>query len=126
MDDTQLIKDAVKDYDLIFLVACMGGSTGTGATPVIAELCNDMGITCIAIITTPFRFEGKKRNERAREGAIELQRFADMIVEISYKDLTKTLSSKLLLYEVFKIADDVILKSMERIVKYLKTEDVFT
>lgn len=121
MDDIQTIENEIKGYDLIFLVACLGGCTGTGATPVIVELCKDMEITCIAIITTPFLFEGKKRGERARKGLLAVKKFADMTIEISYTDLMKTLSSQLLLIEVHKIADDVILKSMENIFKYLKT-----
>ena len=81
-ESKELIEEMLKDTDLVFVTAGMGGGTGTGAAPVVASIAKEMGILTIAVVTKPFRFEGKKRMENAENGIKELKNVVDTLVVI--------------------------------------------
>ncbi len=102
------IRDLLKDADMVFLAAGMGGGTGTGATPVIAKIGKEMGILTVAVVTKPFTFEGKVRMKHAEEGLEELKEWVDTLIIISNDKLLLLGSPQERLYEMFKKADDVL------------------
>lgn len=102
------IRDVLKDADMVFLAAGMGGGTGTGATPVIASLCKEMGILTVAVVTKPFSFEGKLRMKQAEEGLEELKKYVDTLITIPNDKLILLGAPQERLYEMFKKADDVL------------------
>lgn len=102
------IRDILKDADMVFLAAGMGGGTGTGATPVIASLCKEMGILTVAVVTKPFSFEGKLRMKQAEEGLEELRKYVDTLITIPNDKLILLGAPQERLYEMFKKADDVL------------------
>ncbi|MCS7150327.1 MAG: cell division protein FtsZ [Caldimicrobium sp.] len=102
------IRDCLKDADMVFLAAGMGGGTGTGATPVIASLCKEMGILTVAVVTKPFTFEGKVRIKQAEEGIEELKKYVDTLITIPNDKLILLGAPQERLYEMFKKADDVL------------------
>lgn len=82
------IADALKDTDMVFITAGMGGGTGTGAAPIVAEIAREMGILTIGIVTKPFQFEGKRRMAQAEQGIAALREQVDSLVVILMKDLS--------------------------------------
>ncbi|MGC9109473.1 MAG: cell division protein FtsZ [Caldimicrobium sp.] len=102
------LRDVLKDADMVFLAAGMGGGTGTGATPVIASLCKEMGILTVAVVTKPFSFEGKLRMKQAEEGLEELKKYVDTLITIPNDKLILLGAPQEKLYEMFKKADDVL------------------
>lgn len=102
------IRDCLKDADMVFLAAGMGGGTGTGATPVIASLCKEMGILTVAVVTKPFTFEGKIRIKQAEDGIEELKKYVDTLITIPNDKLILLGAPQERLYEMFKKADDVL------------------
>jgi len=102
------IRDVLKDADMVFLAAGMGGGTGTGATPVIAQICKEMGILTVAVVTKPFTFEGKLRIKQAEEGLDELKKYVDTLITIPNDKLLLLGAPQERLYEMFKKADDVL------------------
>ncbi|MGB9760872.1 MAG: cell division protein FtsZ [Caldimicrobium thiodismutans] len=102
------LRDLLKDADMVFLAAGMGGGTGTGATPFIASLCKEMGILTVAVVTKPFSFEGKLRMKQAEEGLEELKKHVDTLITIPNDKLILLGAPQERLYEMFKKADDVL------------------
>lgn len=102
------IRDCLKDADMVFLAAGMGGGTGTGATPIIASLCKEMGILTVAVVTKPFTFEGKIRIKQAEDGIEELKKYVDTLITIPNDKLILLGAPQERLYEMFKKADDVL------------------
>lgn len=102
------IRDCLKDADMVFLAAGMGGGTGTGATPVIASICKEMGILTVAVVTKPFTFEGKIRIKQAEDGIEELKKYVDTLITIPNDKLILLGAPQERLYEMFKKADDVL------------------
>lgn len=102
------IREVLKDADMVFLAAGMGGGTGTGASPVIAALCKEMGILTVGVVTKPFSFEGKIRTKQAEEGLEEIKKFVDTLVTIPNDKLILLGAPNERLYEMFKRADDVL------------------
>jgi len=82
-EDKELIKEAVKDADLIFITSGFGGGTGTGASPVVASVCKELGILTVAVITMPFSFEGSRRTSLAKEGLEKIKNKVDTLISIS-------------------------------------------
>ena len=80
LENKNIIKAALKDTDILMIVAGMGGGTGTGGAPVVAQISREIGIWTIAIVTTPFRFEGRRRVRNAEKGILELKEVADMTI----------------------------------------------
>ncbi|MFN4196686.1 MAG: cell division protein FtsZ [Caldimicrobium sp.] len=102
------IREILKDADMVFLAAGMGGGTGTGASPVFASICKEMGILTVGVVTKPFTFEGKIRAKQAEEGIEELKKYVDTLITIPNDKLILLGSPTEKLYEMFKRADDVL------------------
>ena len=94
--------------DLVFITAGMGGGTGTGAAPVVAEVAKEMGILVIGIVTKPFLFEGKARKLRADRGTEKLKNSVDDLIVVLNDKLLKTTDSKVTLNQAFTLADNVL------------------
>ena len=102
------IREILKDADMVFLAAGMGGGTGTGASPVIASICKELGILTVGVVTKPFTFEGKMRIKQAEEGLEELKKYVDTLITIPNDKLLSFGSPTAKLREMFKLADDVL------------------
>ena len=109
------ITESLKGSDLVFITAGMGGGTGTGAAPVIAQIAKELGILTVAIVTKPFQFENKKRMENAEKGIAELKKYVDTIVIIPNERLLTILPEKTTLVEAFRYADDVLRQGIQGI-----------
>jgi len=106
---------AVDGADMIFITAGMGGGTGTGAAPVVAEIAKELGILTIAIVTTPFSFEGVYRARVAEEGVIRLRERADSIIVIPNERLLSMCDANVSIEAAFKMVDDVLFQSVQGI-----------
>lgn len=102
------LREILKDADMVFLAAGMGGGTGTGASPVFAKICKEMGILTVGVVTKPFTFEGKIRAKQAEEGIEELKQYVDTLITIPNDKLILLGAPTEKLYEMFKRADDVL------------------
>jgi cell division protein FtsZ len=109
------IREVLEGADMVFLTAGMGGGTGTGAIPVVAEIARSMGILTVAVVTKPFLFEGKKKQDSAEKGIIELERFVDSLITIPNQKLLPVLGNKVSLIDAFKAANDVLLDAVQGI-----------
>jgi cell division protein FtsZ len=109
------LQDVLEDTDLIFITAGMGGGTGTGAAPYIAELSREKDILTVAVVTKPFMFEGKKRMDNARQGIEKLSESVDTIIVIPNDKLLEITDKKATLLEAFDIADDVLKQGIQGI-----------
>jgi cell division protein FtsZ len=112
-------RDEIKPYlegaDMIFITAGMGGGTGTGAAPVIAEIARECSILTIAVVTKPFQFEGKKRNVQAEEGIAQLREAVDTLIVVPNQRLLSLGGRNLSLLEAFKKADDILYQAVKGI-----------
>jgi cell division protein FtsZ len=109
------IKKALEGADMVFVTAGMGGGTGTGSAPVIAEIAKDMGILTVAVVTRPFRFEGPRRARIADEGIDNLRDHVDTVIVIPNDRLLNVVEKKATLIEAFKEADDVLRQGVQGI-----------
>lgn len=109
------ITEMLKDSDLVFITAGMGGGTGTGAAPVVAQIAKDMGILTIAVVTKPFNFEGRKRMENAERGLEGLKKYVDTLVVIPNDKLLKLVPKGTPIVEAFRYADDVLRQGIQGI-----------
>ena len=109
------ISEILKDCDLVFITAGMGGGTGTGAAPVVAQIAKEMGILTIAVVTKPFGFEGRKRQENAERGLENLRKYVDTLVIIPNDKLLKLVPQKTPIIEAFLYADDVLRQGIQGI-----------
>ncbi len=109
------ISEILKDTDLVFITAGMGGGTGTGAAPVVAQLAKEMGILTIAVVTKPFSFEGKKRMENAEKGLENLKKYVDTLVIIPNDKLFQLVPKDTPAVEAFNYADDVLRQGIQGI-----------
>ena len=109
------ISEILKDCDLVFITAGMGGGTGTGAAPVVAQIAKEMGILTIAVVTKPFGFEGRKRLENAEKGLENLRKYVDTLVIIPNDKLLKIVPQKTPIIEAFLYADDVLRQGIQGI-----------
>ncbi len=115
MEDRERIAEILEGADMVFITAGMGGGTGTGAAPVVAEVARDMGILTVAVVTKPFPFEGRKRMQIADEGIHQLQQQVDSLITIPNERLLAVLGSSASLIEAFKAANDVLLGAVQGI-----------
>jgi cell division protein FtsZ len=115
MEDRDRIADALTGADMVFITAGMGGGTGTGGAPVVAEVAREMGILTVAVVTRPFPFEGKKRTAIADEGMKELQQHVDSLITIPNEKLLDVLGKHTSLLDAFKAANDVLLGAVQGI-----------
>lgn len=115
LEDRDRIAESLHGADMVFITAGMGGGTGTGAAPVVAEIAKDMGILTVAVVTRPFPFEGKKRMQIADYGMKELQQHVDSLITIPNERLLDVLGKNASLLEAFKTANDVLLGAVQGI-----------
>jgi cell division protein FtsZ len=115
LESASAIKDALEDSHMVFITAGFGGGTGTGAAPVIAEICKELGALTVAVVTKPFSFEGKKRSRQALEGIEELKKVADTVITIPNDRLRGLASKNAKMIEMFKKADEILLHSVKGI-----------
>lgn len=111
----ETIKKSLEGSHMVFITAGFGGGTGTGAAPVIAKLCKEMGALTVAVVTKPFSFEGKKRMKQAEEGINELKKYADTVITIPNDRMRGLASKNAKMTEMFKKADEVLLHSVKGI-----------
>ena len=109
------IRPCLEGADMIFITAGMGGGTGTGAAPVIAEIARECSILTIAVVTKPFQFEGKKRNIQAEEGIAQLREVVDTLIVVPNQRLLSLGGRNLSLLEAFKKADDILYQAVKGI-----------
>ncbi len=115
LEDRERIKELVSGTDMLFITAGMGGGTGTGAAPVVAEMAREMGVLTVAVVTKPFPFEGPKRMKAAEEGIAELGKYVDSIITIPNAKLLTSLGKNTTLLDAFKAANDVLLGAVQGI-----------
>lgn len=115
MEDRERIAEVLAGADMVFITAGMGGGTGTGGAPVVAEVARDLGILTVAVVTKPFPFEGKKRMKIAELGIKELQERVDSLITIPNERLLSVLGSNTSLLEAFKEANNVLLGAVQGI-----------
>lgn len=120
------IKELMKDTEMVFITAGMGGGTGTGAAPVIAKLAKDMGILTVAVVTKPFFFEGPQRMKNAESGIAELSQNVDSIVTIPNDLLLKTADKKITINDSFKLADEVLRQGVEGIIEVIAQNGIIS
>jgi cell division protein FtsZ len=109
------IIEVLKGSDMVFLTAGMGGGTGTGAAPVVAEVAKELGILTVAVVTRPFAFEGRKRMEVAEQGIKELTKHVDSLITIPNDKLLSVLGKNITLLNAFKAANNVLLGAVQGI-----------
>ena len=107
LEDRERIADSIRGADMLFITAGMGGGTGTGAAPVVAQVAKEMGILTVAVVTKPFGFEGK-RQRSAQAGIEELSKFVDSLIVIPNDKLMEVLGDDVSMKDAFKAADDVL------------------
>ena len=115
IEDRDEIADVLSGADMVFITAGMGGGTGTGATPIVAEVAKEMGILTVAVVTRPFPFEGKKRSSIAEKGIAELSEYVDSLITIPNEKLLDVLGKEASLLEAFKAANNVLLGAVKGI-----------
>jgi cell division protein FtsZ len=108
LEDVEKIREVLKGADMVFITAGLGGGTGTGGGPVIAEVAREMGALTVAIVTKPFHFEGKKRMKQAEEGLANLRMTADALITIPNQRLLSISGKSMTLLEAFKKADEIL------------------
>jgi len=109
----------MQDTDMVFITAGMGGGTGTGAAPVIAEAARDMGVLTVAVVTKPFSFEGKRRMRQAEAGIAELRKYVDTLITIPNQKLIGAVGKNTSMLEAFRKADDVLLQAVRGIAELI-------
>ena len=115
LEDTETIIQALSGADMIFVTAGLGGGTGTGAAPVIASLATELGALTVAVVTKPFKFEGKKRALHAEEGLEALRNCVDTVITIPNERLLGIINRKTSLTDAFGLADDVLRQAIQGI-----------
>lgn len=109
------IAAALRDADMIFLTAGMGGGTGTGAAPIVAQIAKELGVLTVGIVTKPFGFEGKRRMDQAESGIAALREYVDSLVVIPNDRLKFVSEEKITFKNAFNIADDVLRQGVQSI-----------
>jgi len=115
LEDIDMIRDSLRGADMVFITAGLGGGTGTGGAPIVAEVAKEMGALTVAIVTKPFLFEGKKRMKHAEEGVIHVRMTADTLITIPNQRLLSISGKSMSLLEAFKKADEVLLHAAKGI-----------
>lgn len=109
------ISQALKDADLIFITAGMGGGTGTGAAPIVSQIAKELGILTVGVVTKPFMFEGRKRMVNAEQGMACLKEMVDTLVTIPNDRLLQVVDKNTPITEAFRVADDVLKQGVQGI-----------
>jgi cell division protein FtsZ len=114
-EDSEKLYEALKEADMVFVTAGMGGGTGTGGAPIIAEIAKDIGALTVAVVTKPFQFEGAKRRLLAEQGIQELVDKVDTLIVIPNDRLLQVVEKKTSMVDAFRIADDVLRQGVQGI-----------
>ena len=119
LEDRDRIMDVLDGADMVFITSGMGGGTGTGAAPIVAQVAKEMGILTVAVVTRPFSFEGKRRSQIADEGIKELGQFVDSLITIPNEKLLAVLGRDISLLNAFGAANDVLLGAVQGIAELI-------
>ncbi|MEE9342844.1 MAG: cell division protein FtsZ, partial [Gammaproteobacteria bacterium] len=119
MEDRDRIQEVITGSDMLFITAGMGGGTGTGAAPVVAQVAKEMGILTVAVVTRPFPFEGGKRLNSAELGISELSQYVDSLITIPNEKLLSVLGKDVSLLSAFKSANNVLLGAVQGIAELI-------
>ncbi len=119
LEDRDRIVDLLEGADMVFITAGMGGGTGTGASPVVAQLAKEMGILTVAVVTKPFPFELKRRMRIAEEGIEELSEHVDSLITVPNEKLLSVLGKGISLRDAFRAANDVLLGAVQGIAELI-------
>ncbi len=114
------ISKALEDADMVFITAGMGGGTGTGAAPIVADIAKELGVLTIGVVTKPFKFEGMRRMKQAEGGITELRNKVDSLVIIPNERLKLATDQKITMVNAFEIADDVLQQAVQSISDLIK------
>jgi len=115
LEDTEKIIEAIEGADMVFITAGLGGGTGTGGAPIVASLATELGALTVAVVTKPFTFEGRRRQQQAEEGVRELREQVDTLISIPNDRLLQTVERTTSLSEAFSKADDVLRQAVQGI-----------
>ena len=119
LEDRERIIETIQGADMLFITAGMGGGTGTGAAPVIAQIAKEMGILTVAVVTKPFPFEGKKRSSIAEAGIRELTEYVDSLITIPNDKLLSVLGKNITLLDAFRAANNVLQGAVQGIAELI-------
>ncbi len=119
IEDKEKLKEVLTGADMVFIAAGMGGGTGTGAAPVIAEVAKELNVLTVAVVTKPFGFEGKKRLAFAEQGIEELSKHVDSLITIPNEKLLKVYGRSVTLLEAFGYANDVLKNAVQGIAELI-------
>lgn len=114
-ESADLIREALKDSHMVFIAAGLGGGTGTGAAPVVAEIAKELGALTVAVVTRPFKFEARKRSKQAEDGIAQLKKFSDTVITIPNDRLRGLAKKNATLIDMFKMADEILHHSVKGI-----------
>lgn len=114
-ENAEHIREMLQGADMVFLTAGMGGGTGTGATPVVAQIAKELGILTVAVVTKPFAFEGRKRMAIAEQGIAQLAQYVDSLITIPNNKLLSVLGKNVTLLSAFKAVNNVLLGAVQGI-----------
>src|ERR1700745_4343894 len=119
MEDRDRIIELIEGCDMLFITAGMGGGTGTGAAPVVAQVAKELGILTVAVVTRPFEMEGNKRSRVADQGMLELPKYGDSLITIPNQKLLSVLGSSTTLLDAFKAANTVLQGAVQGIAELI-------
>jgi cell division protein FtsZ len=119
LEDRDRLQEALQGSDMIFITSGMGGGTGTGGAPVVAQVARELGILTVAVVTKPFPFEGRKRMETAVRGMEELAQHVDSLITIPNEKLLNVLGRQITLLDAFKVANDVLRGAVQGIAELI-------
>ncbi|MBI2994001.1 MAG: cell division protein FtsZ [Gammaproteobacteria bacterium] len=119
LEDRDRIMDVLEGSDMVFITAGMGGGTGTGAAPIVAQVAKEMNILTVAVVTKPFAFEGRKRAQVASDGIAELNQYVDSLITIPNEKLLTVLGREVSLLSAFAAANDVLLGAVQGIAQLI-------
>ena len=120
VESKEQLEQMLKASDMVFVTAGMGGGTGTGAAPIVADIAKDTGALVVGVVVTPFRFEGKKRNRNAREGLAKLKEKVDALIIIQNDKLLAVADAKTTAQDAYAMADNVLLQAVQGVTDLIK------
>ena len=120
MEDRDRILEVIEGADMLFITAVMGGGTGTGAAPIVAQVAKELGILTVAIVTKPFQMEGSKRMQIAEHGIAELGKYVDSLITIPNEKLLSVLGGDTTLLDAFRSANEVLQGAVQGIAELIK------
>ena len=115
LEDTDKVIESLEGADMVFITTGLGGGTGTGAAPIVASLAAELGALTVAVVTKPFAFEGKKRQQQADRGLADLKECVDTVITIPNERLLATLERGTSLFDAFRVADDILRQAVQGI-----------